>query len=81
MAIKMLELASRQHGFLGFETAREEVGISVSYWMDLDSIAKWKNKMEHLVAQEKGKSVWYQSYKTRIAKVERDYGFENDGKV
>ena len=76
MAIRMEELAREQEGFLGIESARSEVGITVSYWRDLESIKKWKQNSEHLEAQRKGRSDWYKSYKTRIAKVERDYGFE-----
>ena len=34
----MRELAARQPGFLGFETARQEIGISVSYWSSLEAI-------------------------------------------
>ncbi|MHB1930973.1 MAG: antibiotic biosynthesis monooxygenase family protein, partial [Acidimicrobiales bacterium] len=33
-AERMLELARRQDGYLGFETAREGLGITVSYWRD-----------------------------------------------
>ena len=76
MADKMVELAAKQEGFLGIESAREEIGITVSYWKDLESIKNWKNNVDHLEAQEKGKTDWYASFKVRIAKVERDYGFE-----
>lgn len=75
-ADRMVELASRQEGFLGVESARNELGITVSYWKDLESIRKWKENTEHTLAREKGRKQWYQSYKTRIAKVERDYGFK-----
>jgi len=75
MADKMLKLASSYDGFLGAESAREEVGITVSYWKDLESISKWKANIEHLEAQKLGRELWYKSYKTRIAKVERDYEF------
>jgi len=75
MANYMHELAQEQEGFLGMETARDGVGITVSYWRDLESIKKWKKHADHRVAQERGKSEWYKAYKTRIAKVERDYGF------
>jgi len=71
----MVELASQQDGFLGVESARNEVGITVSYWRDLESIRRWKEHAEHSLAQEKGRKEWYQSFKVRIAKVERDYGF------
>lgn len=75
MAERMVELASQQNGFLGIESAKEDIGITVSYWKDLESIKNWKNNSEHLNAQEKGKSDWYKSFKVRIAKVERDYEF------
>lgn len=73
-AQRMLELAARQPGFLGVESAREELGITVSYWADLDSIKDWKANAEHLEAQRRGHADWYSAFKTRIARVERDYG-------
>jgi heme-degrading monooxygenase HmoA len=72
-AARMVELAAQQPGFLGVESAREELGITVSYWSDLDSIKAWKRNAEHLVAQKMGREKWYSNYKTRIARVERDY--------
>ena len=75
MAEKMEELAKRQPGYLGFESAREKIGISVSYWKDLESIKNWKTNTEHLLAQHLGKTQWYEHYSIRIARVERDYHF------
>jgi heme-degrading monooxygenase HmoA len=74
MAEKMVELAALQPGFIGVESAHESLGITVSYWTDLESIKSWKANTEHLEAQRLGRDRWYSSYKTRIAKVERDYG-------
>lgn len=74
MANRMVELAQQQPGFLGIESAREDVGITVSYWADLDSIKSWKANSEHLGAQKTGRKSWYDSFKVRISKVERDYG-------
>jgi len=74
MAEKMLELARRQPGFLGMESAREDIGISVSYWSDLESIRHWKRNLAHQEAQRLGRETWYSDYRVRIAKVERDYG-------
>lgn len=71
----MLALAEKQPGFLGVESARNDVGITVSYWVDLDSIKQWKSNSEHLLAQKFGREKWYKTFKTRIAKVERDYEF------
>jgi heme-degrading monooxygenase HmoA len=76
VADKMVELAKLQDGYLGIEFARNELGITVSYWRDLDSIKKWKEHADHSMAREKGRKDWYSAFKTRIAKVERDYGFE-----
>jgi heme-degrading monooxygenase HmoA len=76
MATQMVELAQQQDGFLGVESARNEVGITVSYWRDLESIQNWKNQLDHLQAQEKGKSTWYENYTVRIALVEREYSFD-----
>ena len=73
MAAKIVSLAELQPGYLGIESARENVGITVSYWRDLESIRQWKNQAEHLEAQALGKSRWYSAYTTRIALVERDY--------
>jgi len=74
MANRMVELAEQQVGFLGVESAREDVGITVSYWRDLESIKNWKANTEHLNAQKLGRSDWYECFKVRISKVERDYG-------
>ncbi len=76
MSKKMLEMAALQEGFLGVESARDEIGITVSYWKDLSSIKNWRENFEHSIAREKGRLEWYKSFKTRIALVERDYGFE-----
>jgi heme-degrading monooxygenase HmoA len=73
---RMMDLASQQTGFLGVESAREDLGITVSYWRDLDSIKQWKQNIEHIQAQKKGKKQWYDSYRVRIAKVEKEYGFK-----
>ena len=73
-ANRMVELAAEQPGFLGVEMAREDLGITVSYWSDLESIKKWKANAEHRVAQKMGMDKWYSTYMTRISLVERDYG-------
>ncbi|MCP4270826.1 MAG: antibiotic biosynthesis monooxygenase [Gammaproteobacteria bacterium] len=77
MAEKMLALATKQAGFLGVESVREGLGITISYWSDLDAIAAWKQQADHQIAQQKGQDFWYQQYKVRIAKVESDYSFSN----
>lgn len=79
MAQRMLELARRQEGFLGVESARETIGITVSYWRDRESIARWKADAEHRAVQELGREKWYASYRIRMAKVEEERAFESQG--
>ena len=75
-ADRMEELARQQPGFLGVESAREAIGITVSYWASEEAILAWKRQAEHVAAQAGGRKGWYAAFKTRIARVERDYGFE-----
>lgn len=75
MANKMEALAKQQKGFIGIDSAKNEVGITVSYWENLDAIKNWKTNTEHLFAQQKGKAQWYNWYNVKICKVEREYEF------
>lgn len=76
MAAEMVRLAELQPGYMGNESARNKLGITISYWESLEAIKSWKANTDHLVAQKFGREKWYAAYKTRIALVERDYGFE-----
>jgi len=78
MADAMVELAATQPGFLGIESARDGLGITVSYWESLEAIAAWKQNTAHLVAQRRGHEIWYQDFKVRICLVERDYAFARE---
>jgi heme-degrading monooxygenase HmoA len=75
MSDLMFELAKKQDGFLGVESCRDKLGITVSYWKDLASIKKWRENTEHSKARNKGRQLWYSQFKTRICKVERDYEY------
>lgn len=77
-ADRMEELAAVQPGFLGIDSARGTggLGMSVSYWKDLDSIRLWREQAEHQVAQQQGKSTWYAAYSLRVCRVEAEQTFE-----
>ena len=77
MANKMEELAQQQPGFLGMDCARNETGITVSYWESLEDIKSWKLHTEHMEAQKKGQNQWYKWYHVRVCRVEREYEFNN----
>jgi len=75
MAQKMEDLAKQQKGFMGMDSARNAIGITVSYWENLEAIKNWKTNSEHLLAQQKGREQWYNWYNVKICKVEREYQF------
>lgn len=73
MADAMVKLAEQQPGYLGIESARNEIGITISYWESLEAIKAWKENERHQIAQKFGREKWYKDFTTRICKVERAY--------
>ena len=73
----MVELAAKQPGFLGIESARggDGFGITVSYWDSLEAIRNWKDVPAHAAVQSMGKKTFYVRYEVRVAIVERGYKF------
>lgn len=69
------ELAEKQPGFLGVENARNELGISISYWESMESIQSWRENLRHIHAKDKGRAIWYKWYKIRICRVEQENEF------
>lgn len=78
-ADRMMELAAAMPGFLGVDSARSDIGITVSYWSSLDAIAAWRDHPEHVAVRARGRAVWYDRFTVRIATVERAYEFERTG--
>ena len=76
-ATRMLELAAQQPGFLGVESARGDdgLGITVSYWENLESIRNWRINAEHRIVQQRGRSGWYAHYELRVCRVESATSF------
>jgi glutathione S-transferase len=72
----MEELARKQPGFLGIESARgaDGFGVTVSYWDSLEAIAAWKSQEKHRAAQERGKTLFYERYSVKVCSVDRAYG-------
>ena len=75
MAGEIEKSVINQPGFLGYESVRNGLGITVSYWRDEESIRKWKENVLHTKARNEGREKWYAGFKVRVAKVERDYDF------
>ena len=50
MADTMEYLAKKQPGYICFESARNDLGIAISYWETLEDIKNWKANFDHLEA-------------------------------
>lgn len=79
-AARMLELAAQQAGYLGAESAGRNagLGITVSYWRDLEAIRAWRDHAEHAEARRLGRERFYSAFRLRIARVERAGAFDAD---
>lgn len=75
MGGQMVDLAHQQPGFLGMEYGGGETELTISYWDSLESISNWRHVAAHVIARDLGRKKWFQEFKVRIAKVERDYEF------
>ena len=73
---KMRELAFKKYGCLEFIAVTEgKDEIAISYWDNEESIRKWKSDAEHALAQEYGRSKWYESYIVQVVEIKREYKF------
>lgn len=51
--------------------------VSLQFWRDEASVAKWRNLQLHRQAQAKGRGGIFSNYRLRIASVLRDYTLED----
>jgi heme-degrading monooxygenase HmoA len=73
---RLVELVQAQPGYCGVESLGDaERSITISYWIDLESIRAWKELPIHRAAQAEGRRRWYSSYRIEVCRIERAYGF------
>jgi heme-degrading monooxygenase HmoA len=74
VAARMRELALSKFGCVEFLAVNEgSQEVALSYWEDEASIKAWKAHSEHVLAQELGRTRWYESYIVQIAEIRREY--------
>ena len=73
MTDKMVELAKQQDGFLRVESVRNELEITESYLLSIESGRKILNTQ---LREKKGKINGVKVLKQEFSKAERDYVFE-----
>ena len=77
IAAGLRSFLENRDGFISierFQSLSEEGKIlSLSFWQDEAAVEKWRNLLEHRVAQKKGRESLFHSYRIRVAQVVRDY--------
>lgn len=75
----MRAIAFEKYGcleFVSFTEGKNE--MTISYWQSEKDIQHWKQDGEHLLAQELGRSKWYESYTVEVAEITRQYSHNNN---
>ena len=47
--------------------------VSLSYWETAEAIREWKSNVNHQSAQKTGINRYFQDFRIRVARIERDY--------
>lgn len=79
-AKRMVELSSVAEGYLGMDSVRDANtghGITVSYWRSRGAMLEWKQQVEHMQVQQKGRDKYYPDYHIHIAEVQHEYSKES----
>ncbi len=74
MARHLRELAFSEFGCIALHSVTEgNTEITLSYWPSEERIQAWHMHPDHVLAQQMGKTKWYEHYSVEIATVERQY--------
>jgi heme-degrading monooxygenase HmoA len=78
MAAALRKEVEKIDGFISverFESLYEEGKLlSLQFWRDETAVARWRNHLDHRVAQGMGRFGMFANYRLRVAQVVRDYG-------
>lgn len=74
----MTDLAQRQPGYRGMDSARgaDGLGITVSYWADEASALAWRHHPDHAAVREAGRTLWYDRYDLHVAAIGRSHHWD-----
>lgn len=80
-AAQLRPLLETIDGFISIErfaslTEPDKV-LSLSYWRDEESVARWRNVDAHRAIQAAGRARIFADYRLRVAHVLRDYGLRD----
>lgn len=76
-AAALKELLAQTPGFVSAERfsslATEGKLLSMSIWEDEESVARWRNVLDHRMSQKEGREKLFESYKITVCSVLREY--------
>ena len=77
---RMYELVQQIPGFLSLSSYSEPDGaeVTIAYFASEQALDEWRTHSEHLIAQQKGRSDFYQSYSIQVCTVAREYEFDQE---
>ena len=85
IAADLKPLLEQVDGFISverFESLTEPGKIlSLSFWRDEASIARWRAVAEHRRAQSQGRGGLFDDYRLRVVSIIRDYGMSERGEA
>lgn len=85
MAAEMRPLAEGIDGFISVERFESIMHpgklLSLSFWRDEAALEEWRKLAAHRRAQTKGRTIFFNDYRLRVAGVMRDYGMYDRDEV
>jgi heme-degrading monooxygenase HmoA len=74
---EIFALARQADGFEAVKSFRADDGerLTIVWWRDAESLARWRNDPRHRVAQQTGRARWYEYYAMEVAEVVRESRF------
>jgi heme-degrading monooxygenase HmoA len=80
LAGKLRPELEKVDGFLSIERFESLVEpgkmLSLSFWRDEAAVQAWRNHSGHRATQAKGRAGIFDTYRLRVAAVQRDYGMD-----
>ncbi len=82
LASELKPLLSDTPGFISIERFQSLTTpgkiLSLSWWENEESVARWKRNVMHQAAQKEGKQSIFSFYRIRVARVFRDYSSDKE---
>jgi heme-degrading monooxygenase HmoA len=78
MAEEMESLARTMPGFVDVKSYKADDGerLTIVWWENEETLAKWREHARHRVAQRAGRELWYSYYRMDVAEVVRSRTFD-----